>query len=258
MSPSSIAQVWDTTKTKVIEVLKAIFTTIIDLSKNDKQLWIDLKIGFLNVDQSRKLYFSNIQDQKEPADRELQNRTADNISTVPRSIGPNSVYSYKSNFSTMRSVKTPMTVGKSSVRSKMSSKWSLFRRNNPKSQVRRPDDTYSIQSGSKLNYTSPAQVSTPNKPYPHLANFIKKHTEYRFGKRMGKAEDLTQKNVMEEQLKQIHEKNLKEQEEDLKRREEELKGYLSLANDIERDEKEKKIELINKRKEFLKEIEDLK
>ncbi|CAI2358738.1 unnamed protein product [Moneuplotes crassus] len=257
MSPSSIAQVCDTTKTKVIEVLKAIFATIIELSKSDKQLCLDLKIGFLNVEQSRRLYFSNTQDQSNTNNKNMNNLTADNISTVPRSIGPNSVYSYKSNFSTMRSVKTPMTVGKSSVRSKMSSKWSLFRRNNPKSQVRRPDDHYSYQSGNQLNYTSPVQVSTPDKPYPHLANFIKKQTEYRFGKRMGKAENLTQKNVMEEQLKQIHEKNFKEQEEDLKQREEELKEYLSLANDNE-IEAMKKIELINKRKEFLKDIEDLK
>lgn len=75
---------------------------------------------------------------------------------------------------------------------------------------------------------------------------------------MGKPANLTQKAVLAEQLQQIHENNLKKQSEELQRRQEELQGCLTLANDIERDERERKIEFINKRKDFLKEIENLK
>jgi hypothetical protein len=64
--------------------------------------------------------------------------------------------------------------------------------------------------------------------------------------------------VMEEQLKQMYEKKLKDQEEKIKRREDELKGYLSLKDDLDRDQKEKEIELVNKRRDFMRAIEDHK
>ena len=68
----------------------------------------------------------------------------------------------------------------------------------------------------------------------------------------------TDKSVMEEQLKQIHEKQLKDYTEKMQRREDEVKGYMTLKNDIDRDKKEREIELISKRREFMKAIEDLK
>lgn len=95
-------------------------------------------------------------------------------------------------------------------------------------------------------------------PYPHLASFIKKHTEYRFGKKVSIDSKPNNKTVMEEQLKQIHDKHIKEQEEKLRRREDELKGYLTLVDDMDRDQKEKEIELISKRREFLSDIDNLK
>lgn len=70
--------------------------------------------------------------------------------------------------------------------------------------------------------------------------------------------NLNNKTVLEEQMRQIQEKQLKDQEDHLKRREEELKGYLSLVDDIDRDQKEREIEIINKRREFLRAIDDLK
>ena len=49
-----------------------------------------------------------------------------------KSQGPQSVYSYKSNLTSLRSVKTPMTMGQSSVKSHHS-KWSLFKGKNKSS-----------------------------------------------------------------------------------------------------------------------------
>jgi len=125
-----------------------------------------MKIGYLNIDKDRKLFFSNPQDQSSTLNKiKQQNKTSDNASSVKKSQGPRSTYSYKTNFSSIRTVKTPMTIGQSSVRSKMSSKWSLFKRNNRMNDHKSPDNTSSIKV-----------------PYPHLESFIQKHTQYRFGK----------------------------------------------------------------------------
>ena len=63
MSPSSIAQVCDTTKQKVLEILKSIFGALIDLAKKGEWLSIDVRIGYLNIDKDKKLYFTNTKDQ---------------------------------------------------------------------------------------------------------------------------------------------------------------------------------------------------
>ena len=63
MSPSSIAQVCDTTKQKVLEILKSIFGALIDLAKKGECLCIDVRIGYLNIDKDKKLYFTNTKDQ---------------------------------------------------------------------------------------------------------------------------------------------------------------------------------------------------
>lgn len=95
-------------------------------------------------------------------------------------------------------------------------------------------------------------------PYPHLASFIQKHTDYRYGKRMVIDNKPTSKEVMEEQVRQAQEKQKNKIEERLRKREEELRGYFSLKGDIDRDQKEREIDIINKRRDFMRAIDEMK
>ena len=150
----------------------------------------------------------------------------------------------------VRSVNTPMTVAKSQASSKTrSSKWSFFKgKNNANYDTEsRHSNNKSLRSEHRrLIGGSDARREGLNNssaiPYPHLASFIQRHTEYRYGKKMVIDNKPTTKEVMEDQVKQAQEKHRKEIEEKLKKKEEELRGYFSTKNDYERDLKEREID----------------
>jgi len=214
------------------------------------------------------LFFEDVQSYTLNVDNQRQklNRTLYAPNNVERmSSGPKSVYSGMSNVSNVRSVNTPMTIGNTSASSQVrSNKWSFFKGNNNRqydSESQRSKNKSMRSENRRLIGGSAARNElemTQKLPYPHLSSFIKRHTEYRFGKKMVIDNKHTDKTIMEEQLKQIYEKNAKKQDDKLQLREEELRGYFNLKNDIDRDKKEREIELINKRKDFLKAIDDLK
>ena len=66
------------------------------------------------------------------------------------------------------------------------------------------------------------------------------------------------KDVLEEQLRQAQEKQSKEVAERLRRKEEELRIFLTTQGELERDHKEKEIDVIKKRSEFLQAIDEMK
>lgn len=249
-----------------MDIIKDIFVKIIDLAKSGENISLDLKIGFINIDSDRKLYFVNSKDNTTLPDAlYMQNRTLQGPLSVAKASGPKSTMSHISNLTNLRSVKTPMTMDATSVTSKAhSSKWSFFKGNNPqcdtdsrksKNNTVRSENRRKVGSEIANNQTI---VQTGNVPYPHLASFINRHTDYRYGKRMGKATNLDNKTVMQEQLEQIQEKTYKEMEDKLRLREEELRGCLSLVDDIDRDQKEREIDIMTKRRDFMKAIDDLK
>jgi len=222
---------------------------------------IDVKIGTINIDKDRKLWFENTFENP-------SNQTLNTSHLVGRTGGgPKSVFSQMSHASTMRSGQTPMTnCSQSSVASNArSSKWSFFKNNcnrntgvasrHSKNSYIRSEQRRILNSSGNINNISQKEAQVP---YPHLVSFIKKHTDNRFGKKMDIDNTQTNRTVMHDQMKQIQDKQIQEQEDKIKRREEELKGYLSLKNGIDRDQKENEIELLNKRREFLNSIEELK
>jgi hypothetical protein len=225
-----------------------------------------LKIGYINIGADRKLYFTNAKDYTGLPDAlENQNRSLQAPLNIAKSNGPRSTMSHMTNSTTRRSVRTPMTNCGTSVASRAhSSKWSFFKNNNPQNDVESRKSKHStVKSKSRRSVGSEsASNQTMDRngevPYSHLAKFIKRHTDYRFGKRMGRALNLNDKSVMHEQLEQIQEKNYKKLEDKLQKRDEDLRGYLSLVNDIDRDQKEREIEIVQQRREFLRGIENLK
>ena len=184
MSATSIAQVCGTTKLRVLDILKDIFVKIIDSAKNGEQVALDIKIGVLKVDSENKLYFENNQDI--PADYNYDlydtHKTVEHGDNIERlSRGPKSVYSHASNMSTIRSVKTPMTIGKTSVKSQVrSSKWSFFKGSNNKEldAMSRRSKNSSIRSERRRLLNTTTRKEGLNKSeivptYPHLNDFIK-------------------------------------------------------------------------------------
>ena len=166
----------------------------------------------------------------------------------------------------VRSVNTPMTDAKSQASSKArSTQWSFFKgKNNANYDTEsRVSNSKSIRSEKRrLIGGSDARREGLNNssaiPYPHLASFIQRHTEYRYGKKMVIDNKPSTKEVMEEQLRQAQDKQRREVDEKLKRKEEELRGYFTTKNDYERDLKEREIDLINKRRDFMKAIDEMK
>lgn len=183
-----------------------------------------------------------------------------------RSNGPKSICSDFSFMTNVRSVNTPMTVARSQASSKArSTKWSFFKGNNNINHETesRGSNNKSIRSEHRrlIGASDVRREGLNNStaiPYPHLASFIQRHTEYRFGKKVVIDNKPNNKEVMEEQLRQAQEKQKREVEEKLKRKEEELRGYFSTKNDYERDLKEREIDLFNKRKDFMKAIDEMK
>lgn len=85
---------------------------IIELAKSGEQLSLDVKIGTIIIEKDNKLYFSNFKDKTM-----LPNVTIDQdrgfrlpLSVSRTNGGPKSTFSASSNYTTIRSVKTPMTV----------------------------------------------------------------------------------------------------------------------------------------------------
>lgn len=270
MSATSIAQVWGTTKARVLNVLKDIFLRFIESAKHSEMPSLDIKIGTIKVSSDNWLFFENNTEAFIGPDglEQLVKTIPGTDKVVNVAQGTPSVYSKMSNLSTLRSVKTPMTIGKSSVKSQArSTKWSFFKGNNSQEieTVSRASKNRSIRSDRRrlINSDSLRHDMLNNTEiipeYPHLKDFIKRHTEYRFGKKMGIDHAiLNHKTIMEEQLKQIQDKQMRDKFDQLQKREDELKGYLTLKYDIDRDKKEREIELIQKRREFMHAIEDLK
>jgi hypothetical protein len=90
-----------------------------------------------------------------------------------------SVYSVVSN---LMSVKTPNTMGRTSASSQLrSAKWSFFKGKNDKQSQRSKYSSNSKRSG-KRRLLAKGMEQRKDSAHSHLEKFIKKHTEYRFGK----------------------------------------------------------------------------
>ena len=63
---------------------------------------------------------------------------------------------------------------------------------------------------------------------------------------------------MEEQIRQAQEKQDKEVAERLKRKEEELRNFITAKNDLDRTYKEREIDIIRRRQDFLTAIDEMK
>lgn len=70
MSASSISQVCNISRSQVLEILKEIFTKVIEISQKTKdEIVLDFKIGDLVITDRRELIFKNRESFKERTDR---------------------------------------------------------------------------------------------------------------------------------------------------------------------------------------------
>jgi hypothetical protein len=179
MSASSIAQVCNISRSQVLEILKEIFTKLIDLSKaSNEEIILDFKIGELTVTDKRELVFKNKDTFREKNDRKSEVmkaiREADNNFMKLRE-NPNVSYdvnkvasdilSVKSGNSYYVTVATPRTKTRSVISSKQHGKhrgrqqWSYLK----KGEDYNKSSSISVKGGrSQLSKTrSQHRIHTP-------------------------------------------------------------------------------------------------